>query len=253
MREMAERNTVVGIDLLVAGALIASMGYLLVRSTAINAFGFSLATVGAVVLLVVPEDIARPALSRLLADSTANLEALLEETGLRARAYYIPSPEGLKSFVSGGDEGSNGGAEITADELRTLARPPLSLIIESRGRKGLLLTPPGATLVREAALGAGDDPEEAVRTVVVETSGLAKGARLVQEGTSIKLELNSPVSESRTPYYNRCLGTLATSVAACAIARVLGSPIRLMEEQLDGDRSFAVFRLFSEEASKEER
>lgn len=50
---MIDRNTIVGIDFLVVGFTLASLGYILAQSIPITAIGVEVAILGALILLIV--------------------------------------------------------------------------------------------------------------------------------------------------------------------------------------------------------
>src|SRR5579862_837552 len=69
------RNTIAGLDFLIFGTVVASLGYLAVQSVPIAAFGFAFALIGALVLLLVPENNAtRELYKSIVPDSIENVE-----------------------------------------------------------------------------------------------------------------------------------------------------------------------------------
>lgn len=224
-----ERNTLVGIDFLVMGVIIAVLGFLLAVSVPIAAFGFALAVIGALVLMIVPEPVPQDALKAMLKDAVRNVEMLLEEAGLRSRAYYMQMEDGeVRAFVPVSAEGS----APTAAELE---RAPRRLVVSREGRQGLLVIPPGNEIVRLAKVEKGADLEEGLRSALVEYADIARGVLAVEEdgGRTLKVQISKPQLSSDSPYFNDSLGTPVSCVAACVAAVVVGAPVRITEERYD--------------------
>ena len=227
-----ERNTLVGVDFLLMGVIIAGLGFFLADSVPIASFGFALAVIGALVLLVVPEAVPQDALKALLKDAVRNVEIILEEAGLRNRAYFMQMEDGeLRALVPLSPPGSGplfpDGAE--------LGRAPGKFVVDLKGVRGILLIPPGNEIVRLAKVERGSDLEEALRLALVEYSDLARGVLAVEEdgGRSAKILITKPQLGSESPYFNDALGTPVRCVAACAAVMALGTPVRIREERYD--------------------
>ena len=259
---MADRNTVVGVDFVAAGAVIAALGYALARNIPIAALGFSLATVGAVILLTVPEPVPRDVLQMMLGDAVRNLDALLADAGLREKAYYLVAGEDVKAFVPLNPEGGAaagppspdgwGDAEKLLEHARLiqsqLSSKQVNMVAELGGVKGLVFTPPVNQLVKLAKIAVGDDVEEAVRTVVVEQSGLGSSVLVAEDpGRSlVRVQIKTPAVEAQAPSLERCLGSVAASAAACAVAKARGGPVVFWEEL--GDKALTRVTLIAPSA-----
>ena len=225
-----ERNTLVGLDFLLMGFIISGLGFLLAESVPIASFGFALAVIGALILLVVPEAVPRDAFRALLRDSIRNVEIILEESGLRNRAYFMRMDDGeVRALVP-----LSGGAQ-RASNIAELERAPRRFIVNQDGIRGLLVVPPGNEIVRLADVQEGADLEEALRSTLVEYSDLARGVLAVEEdgGKVAKVQITKPQLSSDSPYFNDSLGTPVSCVACCVAAVVKGSPVRIREERYD--------------------
>ena len=227
-----ERNTLVGVDFLLMGFVISALGFFLADSIPIASFGFALAVIGALILLVVPEAVPQDALKALLKDAVRNVEIILEEAGLRNRAYFMQMEDGeLRALVPLSTAGSNQSAPKPGD----LDKEPRRFVVNQNGVRGLLLIPPGNEIVRLAKVEKGADLEEALRMTLVEFSDIARGVLAVEEdgGKVAKIQITKPQLGSDSPYFNDALGTPVSCVAACAAAVVKGVPVRVREERYD--------------------
>ena len=229
-----ERNTLVGADFLLMGAIISGLGFLLANSVPIAAFGFALAVIGALILMIVPEPVPQDALKALLKDAVRNVEIILEESGLRNRAYFMQMEDGeIRAFVpiTGSDQ------KGTEARLAELEKAPRRFIVNREGVRGLLVIPPGNEIVRLAKVEKGADLEEALRSSLVEYSDLARGVLAIEEegGKVAKVQISRPQLSSDSPYFNDALGSPVSCVAGCVAAVVKGGAVRISEERYDRD------------------
>ena len=229
-----ERNTLVGVDFLLMGFIIAGLGFFLADSIPIASFGFALAIIGALILLVVPEAVPEDALKALLKDSVRNVEIILEEAGLRNPAYFMQMEDGeIRALVPL----STPGSEQQVPNPAELDKTPRRFIVNQKGIRGLLLIPPGNEIVKLAKVERGADLEEALRLALVEFSDLARGVLAIEEdkGKVAKVQITKPQLGSDSPYFNDALGTPVSCVAACAAAVVKGATMRIRNERYDPD------------------
>ena len=227
-----ERNTLVGVDFLLMGFIISALGFFLADSIPIASFGFALAVIGALILLIVPEALPQDAFRALLKDAVRNVEIILEESGLRNRAYFMQMEDGeLRALVPLSTPGSNQPAPDPAE----LDKAPRRFIVNLKGIRGLLLIPPGNEIVKLAKVVKGADLEEALRSTLVEFSDLAQGVLALEEegGKVAKIQITKPRLSSDSPYFNDALGTPASCVAACTAAVAKGASVRVRDERYD--------------------
>jgi hypothetical protein len=227
-----ERNTLVGLDFLLIGVIISGLGFFLADSVPIASFGFALAIIGALALMIVPEPVPRDAMKALLKDAVRNVEIILEESGLRNRAYFMQMEDGeVRAFVPL----STPEGRPLQPSISGLDKAPRRFIVDYKGTRGLLLIPPGNEIVRLAKVEKGADLEEALRSTLVEYSDLAGGVLSVDEdgGKVSKIQITRPKLSSDSPYFNDALGTPVTCIAGCVAAVVKGAPVRIVEERYD--------------------
>jgi hypothetical protein len=227
-----ERNTVVGVDLLIMGVMIAALGFLLAQSVPIASFGFALLIIGALVIMIVPEPVPQDAFKALLKDSVRNVEMILEESALRNKAYFIHMEDGeVRAFVpmSASEDSTS------ASGLLELQKAPRRFVVNHKGMRGLLVVPPGNEIVRLAKVEKGTDLEDALRSVLVDYSDLAGGVLATEEegGRVAKIQISRPSLSSDSPYFRDSLGSPVSCVASCVAAVAKGGPVRLVEERYD--------------------
>ena len=226
-----ERNTLVGIDFLLMGFIISGLGFFLADDVPIASFGFALAVIGALILLIVPEAVPQDAMKSLLKDAVRNVEIILEETGLRNAAYFTQMDGEIRAFIPlTGPDG-----KPPASQFTELESAPRRFVVNLKGMRGLLVIPPGSEIVRLAKVEKGADLEEALRSTLVEYSDLARGVLAIEEngGNTMKIQITKPQLMSDSPYFNDALGTPVSCVAGCVAAVVKGTPVRIMEERHD--------------------
>ena len=226
-----ERNTLVGVDFLLMGFIISALGFFLADDVPIASFGFALVIIGALVLLIVPESVPQDAMKSLLKDAVRNVEIILEETGLRNRAYFTQMDGEVRAFIPlTGTDGKS-----TSPRFTELENAPRRFIVNLKAMRGLLVIPPGNEIVRLAKVEKGADLEEALRSTLVEYSDLARSVIAIEEngGSTMKIQMTKPQLGSDCPYFNDALGTPVSCVAGCVAAVVKGTPVRIVEERYD--------------------
>jgi len=227
-----ERNTLVGADFLLMGFIISGLGFFLADDIPIASFGFALAVIGALILLIVPEPVPQDALKALLKDAVRNVEIILEESGLRNRAYFMRMEDGeVRAFIPlTGPDG-----KPLAPQVAELDKAPRRFIVNHMGMRGLLVIPPGNEIVKLAKVEKGADLEEALRSTLVEYSDLARGVLAIEEngGNIAKIQITKPQLGSDSPYFNDALGTPVSCLAGCVAAVVKGMPMKIVEERYD--------------------
>ena len=224
-----DRNTIVGIDLLAIGAVVAALGYTGAQSIPIAGFGLAVAIIGALVLLIVPEPIPQDAFKALLKDSITNIEILLEESHLKERAYFIRTDdEKVRAFIP-----ITVAQEENAKTLLTLNKAPKRLLTNYGDLKGLMLIPPGNEIVKLAKIQKDDDLEESLRSALIGYSDLASSVLAIEDGNKVKVEIKGAKISSESPFFNECLGSPISCIASCVISTVKGEPVRIQDEKFD--------------------
>jgi hypothetical protein len=227
---LADRNTIVGIDFLVIGFIVLGVGYIGAQSIPIAAFGFAVAIIGALILLIVPEPVPQDAFKSLLNDAISNIEIVLEESQLRERAYFVRIEDEVRAFVPISMSES---AKSSEGLVQNLTKGPKRFITNYRGLVGLSLIPPGRELVRLSKIQIGDDVEEALRSVIVSFSDLAASVIAIEEGNQIKLQIKDPKIASESPFFNDCLGSPVSCIACCVLSVVKERAVRISNEKFD--------------------
>ncbi len=123
---------------------------------------------------------------------------------------------------------------------------PLRVLGEVEGQPALMVWPPGSEIVRLSLLGEESGVEEALGYVLVDSLEAAEGVKSVEAGRRFIVSISRPRIRSDFPRFNRCLGSLATSIAGCVLAQVTGKPVALVEELVSGDTVNATFEIPAE-------
>jgi hypothetical protein len=229
---LVDRNTIVGIDFLVIGLVVLGLGYIGVQSIPIAAFGFAVAIIGALLLLIVPEPIPQDTYRSLLKDAITNIEIILEESQLRERAYFLKIGDEIRAFVP--ISASLESFQSSRGLVQSLTKGPKRFITNYRGHAGLTLVPPGNELVKLSKVQKGDDVEESLRNVIVGFSDLATSVLSVEEeGSEIKIQIRDPKISSQSPFFNDCLGSPVSCIACCVVSSVKDKPIKIIDEKFD--------------------
>jgi hypothetical protein len=227
---LVERNTVVGVDLVIVGAIVSILGHVLADSVPIVAFGLAVAILGALVLLIVSEPLPRDIYRAMLSDAIRNVEIILEEAGLRERAYFMQMEDGeVRALVP------LSGTTLTSSEISELEKSPRHFVVNHRGILGLMIIPPGNQITSLAKVERGADVEESLKAALEESSDLASSVLAVEDEKSgrINIQISSPSVTSKSPYFNYCLGTPVSAIASSVVAVAKGQPVRIVDEKFD--------------------
>lgn len=228
-----ERNTVVGIDFLIVGIVVATAAYVWTQSVPIVALGFAISIIGALLLLVVSEPIPRDAYNALLNDSIANIELILSESNIKERAYTVAGDDGkIRAFIPL-REASSSVELVDSRSFQRLRSSPQTFISSDENLKGLVMIQPGNDLVRVAKIHEKEDVAEALREVLVTFSGLASSVSVAREGDSVRVEVKNPKISYNFPHFNECLGTAVASIVSCVVAKTEERPVRMVDERID--------------------
>lgn len=226
---MADRNTIVGIDFLVIGFIVAGLGYIGAQSIPIAAFGFAVAIIGALLLLIVPEPIPQDTYRGLLKDVITNIEIILEESQLKERAYFFRVENEMRAFVPIIHENIQSSERL----VHILTTGPKRFITNFQGLRGIVLVPPGNELIKLAKVQKDDNIEEKLRSTLVGFSDLASSVLAIEEGNQIKIQIRDPKITSQSPLFNECLGTPVSCIACCVVSAIKEKAIRIIDEKSD--------------------
>ena len=229
-----ERNTIVGIDFLIVGIAVFSLARVLDQSVSISALGFAISIIGALVLLVVPESIPKDAYKALLNDSIANIETILRESKIQARAYTVVGKDGkIRAFIPIDPDSSNLKPVDYGNLIQSMNRSADRLIVNYGGLHGLVLIHPGNELVRVAKVEERESIEVALRKVIITLSNLATSLSAIEDGKIIRVDVKNPRLSFDFPRFEMCLGLPLSSVIAGVVAKVKGMPVMILDEKLD--------------------
>jgi hypothetical protein len=227
---MVERNTVAGMDLLIVGGIVSVLGYVLASSVPVVAFGLAVAVIGALTLLIVSEPVPQDIYRAMLSDAIRNIEIVLEEAGLRERAYFMQMEDGeVRALVP------LSGTTLSSASISDLEKSPRHLVVNHKGVLGLMIIPPGNQIVNLARIERGADVEESLKVVLERSSGLAGSVLVVEDKQAgrISVQISGPRIASESPYFNFCLGTPVSSIASSVVAVARGQPVRIADEKSD--------------------
>ena len=113
---------------------------------------------------------------------------------------------------------------------------------------GLLMVPPGAGIARLAGVTPDSDLEEALHSALVEFSDLCASVLAIEDepqtvrsldgreatSTKIRIMIKGARLASESPYFNACLGSPLSCVAACVVASLKQCQVMITEEKIDG-------------------
>jgi hypothetical protein len=225
-----------GLGLLITGGVVFLVAYFILLLTWISALGMAMLIL-AVILLALGRTIPRvsPEVSALLLETgISNMDALVEELGITARALYLPAS-------------LTGGSPRALIPLRSNPSPPsISEALPQRlivryGNKpddvGLLVTTAGTTAVGmlEAKPGpASDELASALTFLFRGLLGVADRTRVVIGENHVSVNIYNLRIENRPTWANQCLGSPLASIVASVAAEAWDSPVAIKQETYRG-------------------
>lgn len=241
MRRNKSIYLLLGIGLLVGGIGLTSTAYLLLLDTPLTAMGISMIILGAVCLALGKS---LPAVSpetsvTFLETGMANIAALVEEVGLRAKAIYLPS-----SLTGSGQPQALIPLHANPELPRIDRALPHRMIVKFGSRPedvGILVTTPGslsATKLEGVASATSEGLEASLHYILIGLLNLASGVRVISMNDSdIEVEVSHPYQESRNIQVYEWLGTPITSIVASIAAEVVNKPLIIQQEVEEKNKS----------------
>jgi len=228
-----------GLAMVFFGVPFTAFSYWILSSVPLTALGLACVILGATVVITPSSPVPIKVIRAMVEGSCVNVETLLEECNVMEKAFYLPPKEGrVYVFVPLR-------FNPHLPDASEVMRAPMRVITEVRGSPGLLIFPPGSELTRLSGLSSGSGLEDALRHVLVDFVEAAESVKAVREGDKVVVDLVRPRLRTDFQRFRRALGSLVTSIAGCVLASCLELPVVFDEEQADGERVRAIFRVIS--------
>lgn len=226
-----------GLGLALAGFMLSSASYIILRSTPLTALGFSTIILG-VTSLALGKGQTPPEAGGLLQEpDSENIVALIEELGLTSKAVYLPSS-------------LTGGKPQALIPLHTNPHPPKPqfplpkrFIVKygpSPEDMGLLVTTPGSTIASKATsklYPAPADLELTLSSVITGTIDLADAVKVSTTGEKIIVEVSNPRLKKKNVRIDECLGSPLASIVGSIVAEALDKPFIIDRETHEKHKS----------------
>lgn len=234
---MAGRYVSFGASVALFGAAVSLVSYFVLFSVPFTALGVACVIIGLSAVSLPEQPVPKRAVRSLIQGATFSIESLLEEFDVREKAVYLPPREGL---VTAYVPLSQDGRRPTVEEAMAA---PRRVVTEAGGVPILTLFPPGAEVARAAELAEGQTVEDALRYILVEVTELCSSVRAAEGDGGFVVEMKGVKDKTEAARYSASLGTVPTSLAACALAMLTGRPVTLEREEAQGSRALAQLRL----------
>jgi len=234
---LAGRYLSIGFCLIGFGSVLSAFSYFILTNTSLTALGLASIILGATAASLPEQLVPRNAVKAMLRGATLNIEALLEEFEVKGGALYLPPRDGSVSVYL---PLASNPKPATIEAIRTAPRRVMTM---AEGEPGLMVFPPAAELVRAAELGEDIKLEEALRYLLVDVTELCSTVRASEVEDQIVLEMKNVKIGTEAPRYRALLGTIPSSLAACAIATVTKRGVCLLDETVYADLVKCRFKL----------
>lgn len=223
---------ILGMGLILAGAVFAPVAYFLINSVPLTAIALSSVMIGftSIALAASRPQISPEAAQMILETGVENTAALLEELGLSGKAIYLPSAMRIGNAQAliplNGD----------IDVLRIKDKIPRRLIVhwgENPEDMAIAVTAPGGVGFDRRDIKAGptsSEIEQAVTYVLTGLLDLADSVEVRLDGNLVTIEVVGPKLHYENVWYYRCLGSPIASIVASIVCDGIVKPVRIIEE-----------------------
>jgi hypothetical protein len=178
-----------------------------------------------------------PEVCRLLLETGRdNIEALIEELGIKSKAIYLPS-------------------SLTGDQPRAFiplrSNPEKPVINHALPRRlivrygahpedmGLLVSTIGSMAIKmiDQLPGANSlEIEPALTALLAGKLGIAESVLVTENGKTINIEISKPDIKYDAGWSSRCLGGPLASIAASVVAEAWNQPVMITQEETAKDK-----------------
>jgi hypothetical protein len=221
-----------GLGLIIAGAIFAPAAYFMINSIPLTAIGLSSIMIGftSIALATARPHISPEASQMMFETGMENIAALFEELGLNNKAIYLPST------MRTGNAQALIPLSGDIDVQSVKGKIPGRLIVrysDNPADTAIAVIAPGGTILNELEIKPGTTSSEIEQALTYVLTGLLDVANSVSVHLSDK-ELHIEVIGPRLHYknipYYRCIGSPIASIVATIASDGLGKPIRIKEE-----------------------
>lgn len=222
-----------GLGLLVAGSLAFLLSYFILLLTWLTALGISMLILSFIFLALgrtIPK--LSPEVSSLLLETGINnIATLVEELGIRSKAFYLPA-----SLSSGRPQALIPLRSDSSPSSITKALPQRLIVRYGANPDdiGLLVTTAGTTAVSMLEVKPGptsDELESALTSLFRGLLGVADRTRVVTSENHIGVEIYNPRIENKTTWFHECLGGPLASIVASVAAEAWNRPVTIKQEE----------------------
>ena len=231
--------SLLGLGLVIAGALFVPVAYFIISSIPLTAVGLSSIIIGftSIALSSARSQVSPEASQMILETGMENIAALLEELGVSNKAVYLPS-----SMRTGSAQ-----ALIPLigdiDVSRIKAKIPRRLIVrygDDPNDMAIAVTAPGSTSFSKLEMKSGPTPpeiEQAISYVLTGLLDLASSVEVRMSEGQLSIEIIGPRLHYENVWYYRCMGSPIASIAASIASDAIAKPIRIKEESFNKGKS----------------
>ena len=230
-------HTVLGLGLTLAGFMLSSASYIILRSIPLTALGFSTIILG-VTSLALGKGQPSPEASGLLQEpDSENIAKLIEELGLTSKAVYLPSS------LTGGKPQALIPLHSNPHPPKPQSPLPKRFIVKygpNPEDMGILITTPGSTIASKSAskpTPAPADVEATLSSVLTGTADLADAVKVSTTGEKIIVEVSNPRLKHKSTQAYESLGSPLASIVASIAAEALDKPIIIDRETHEKHKS----------------
>lgn len=224
------------------GTVFSLLSYFIINNIPLTALGIGSLIIGITSIMLPADPVPKSIVREMLRNSATNIEAMLEEFQVEGKALYLPPKEGyVAAFITF--------EQKPIIEIASAKEIPLRLLSIASGIKGITIFPPGSELAKAKEAYEESSYEQLLNLTLVEGAEMASGIKVAEKGDVYVVEINKPKVMPKLPRFNRCLGSLPSSIAASCLAFKTRSRVAIEDEKLLDDKIILSIRAFKNDQS----
>lgn len=230
---MRESFSLFGKIMIIFGTVISLFFYIFFGNIPLTALGIGSIIVGIAAILLPEEPIPSLTIRSLIESSALTIEAILEELRIESKGIYLPPNETYVSVVLPLKS-------IESLEFDEFSKDNVFLLV--RNTPAIKFFPPGCTIAK-SIINQDLSLDEALEKVLVDTTEFCSKVKLVETVEGIVIEIDSPYTKEKLPYFSKCLGSLPASLCAIVTATVKKSALQIIKEEIDKNKLYVYIKL----------
>jgi hypothetical protein len=235
---MSRPYRILGLSLIVAGALLAPISYFVINSAPLTATAISAAVIGFTCFgLANTRPYLSPEASQMILETgMENIAGLLEELSLKSKAIYLPAKMR--------ENRSQAIIPLTEEPVQGISSAVTGRLIVRYGSApqdvAIAVATPGSVNLKLLQEPVGPEPnqiEAAISYLLVGVLDLATSVSVTAGDRRLNVDITNPRLKWENVWFYRSLGSPIASIAAAVACEGTRKPVRVINETLNKNKA----------------